>query len=85
MGHGSGDVFIGFTNGNYMPEEKGGELLSIRCFPENQMDAIFRLAAETVEESILNSMIEAKAAIGLHGEVYHSLQEFIKDSQYNGE
>ena len=80
MGHGSGDVFIGFTNGNYMPESRKRELNPIRCFPENQMNVLFRAAAEAVEEAIYHSMVYAKPARGRKGEVFHSLGEFLEGS-----
>ncbi len=80
MGHGSGDVFIGFTNGNYMPESRKRELIPIRCFPENQMNVLFRAAAEAVEEAIYHSMVYAKPARGRKGEVFHSLGEFLEGS-----
>lgn len=77
MGHGSGDVFLGFTNGNFMPDGQE-ELLCLTAFPENRMDRIFRLTAEAVEEAILNSMINADPAQGRDGKVYHSLREFLQ-------
>ncbi len=79
MGHGSGDVFIGFTNGNFMPEREEKELIPIQCFPENQMNVLFRAAAEAVEEAVCNSMVYAKETRGVKGEVFHSLREFLED------
>ena len=49
----------------------------MKYFPENQLDKIFRLVAEAVEESILNSLTCAKAMPGRDGEIYHSLSEFL--------
>lgn len=77
MGHGSGDVFIGFTNANMLPNVEKEQLRVMYCFPENQMDKVFRLAAEAVEEAILNSLVYAEAMKGLNGETYHSLREFL--------
>lgn len=77
MGHGSGDVFIGFTNANSMPDMEGEQFPVIKCFPENQLDKVFRLVAEAVEESILNSLTCAKTMPGRDGEIYHSLCEFL--------
>lgn len=77
MGHGSGDIFIGFTNGNYMPDSNNDSFQTIQCFPENQINQVFRIAAEAVEEAILNSMCYANADVGLDGTVYHSLDEFL--------
>lgn len=78
MGHGSGDVFLGFTTANALPDQEKEQFHTIRCFPENKMDNIFRLTAEAVEESILNSMVYADAVQGRNGEIYHSLREFLE-------
>ena len=77
MGHGSGDVFIGFTNANGIPDTKEEQFHMMKYFPENQLDKVFRLVAEAVEESILNSLTCAKAMLGRDGEIYHSLSEFL--------
>ena len=77
MGHGSGDVFIGFTNANGIPDTKEEQFHMMKYFPENQLDKVFRLVAEAVEESILNSLTCAKAMSGRDGEIYHSLSEFL--------
>ncbi len=75
--HGSGDVFIGFTNGNFMPEKSDMELLTLQCFPENQIDLLFRAAAEATEEAILNSLIYADSSVMLDGSICHCLREFL--------
>lgn len=77
MGHGSGDIFIGFSNGNLIGEQCEDSLIDIKCFPEDKMDQIFRLVGEATEEAILNSMLEAKTTIGINGETFYSLSEFI--------
>lgn len=77
LGHGSGDIFLGFTNRNFMPDRLEHELNIIKCFPENHMDKVFRAMAEATEEAILNSMIYANKVIGKNGKVFHSLKEFL--------
>lgn len=78
MGHGSGDVFIGFSNGNCIGDQDDYRMISLSGFPEDKMDLIFRLVGEASEEAILNSMICADAVIGVKGEIFHSLKEFVK-------
>ena len=75
-GHGSGDVFLGFSNGNCLPEQKEEMLIEMKAFPENQMDKVFRLVVKAVEEAVINSMLHAKQEIGRDGKIYHSLSEF---------
>lgn len=79
MGHGSGDVFIGFTNENYLPAAGKEKLLSISCFPEDRLDLVFRMAAESVEEAICNSLIYAHQETGVDGKIYHCLSEFLPE------
>lgn len=79
MGHGSGDIFIGFTNGNYLPATDEKKFLEISCFPEDRLDDVFRMAAESVEEAIYNSLIYAHKETGVDGNVYHCLGEFLPE------
>ncbi len=77
MGHGSGDVFLGFTNGNFMPDQEEEQLTAIRCFPEGQINLLFRAAAEATQEAIYNSLIYADRRMGIDGRIYHSLREYL--------
>ena len=76
MGHGSGDIFLGFTTGLSMGAE-GGKLPARERVPEESLDAFFRACAEATEEAVLDSLVSAEAATGLDGTVYHSLTEFL--------
>lgn len=76
MGHGSGDIFLGFTTGLSMGAE-GGKLPVRERVPEESIDAFFRACAEATEEAVLDSLVSAEAATGLDGTVYHSLTEFL--------
>lgn len=76
MGHGSGDIFLGFTTGLSMGAEDN-VLPACERVPEESLDAFFRACAEATEEAVLDSLVEAEAATGLDGTVYHSLTEFL--------
>lgn len=76
MGHGSGDIFLGFTTGLSMGAEDG-KLPACERVPEESLDALFRACAEATEEAVLDSFVSAEAATGLDGTVYHSLTEFL--------
>lgn len=76
MGHGSGDIFLGFTTGLSMGAEDGA-LPACGRVPEESLDAFFRACAEATEEAVLDSLVSAEAATGLDGTVYHSLTEFL--------
>ena len=72
-GHGSGEVFVGFSTANpYDPRDKA----SVRpgtLFREDNMDLPFRAMAECTEEAVLNSMVCAGTVTGYNGTVVSSL------------
>ena len=75
MGHGSGDIMIGFTTANRIPEQAEKELLSVRILKESALETAFRAAAEATEEAVLNSLSMAKTTTGYKGNVIHSLTD----------
>ena len=74
IGHGSGEVFIGFSTANRIPAQ--GDMLNLRSIHESHMDKAFRAAAEATEEAIILSMSHAHAVTGYSGKVRRSLSEF---------
>lgn len=74
IGHGSGEVMVGFSTANRIPT--GEDLMTLQCIPEGQIDKAFRAAAEATEEAILNSMLHADTVTGYSGKVRRSLREF---------
>lgn len=78
-GHGSGEVMIGFTTANRIPSCTEGELVCQAILHEDRINPAFQAAAEAAHEAILNSMACAKQAVGLKGEIYHSLFEFLPE------
>ena len=77
MGHGSGDVFIGFTTANRIPLHKGTDY-PIRAVREEFLDRVFRSVIECTEEAVIDSMLEAEPVQGRNGKYYHSLKEYMK-------
>ena len=75
IGHGSGEIMIGFSTANRIAAE--GEMTTLRCIHETQINAAFRAAAECTQEAALRSMLEAKTVTGFNGVVRHSLKEFV--------
>lgn len=74
IGHGSGEVFIGFSTANRIPHD--AEFMNITCIHESQINNAFRAAAEATEEAILQSMLHAETVTGYSGKVRLSLTEF---------
>ena len=74
IGHGSGEVMIGFSTANRIPERAG--CFNLRCIHESQINKAFRAVAEATEEAVLRSMYFADAVTGYSGKVRRSLSEF---------
>lgn len=76
LGHGSGDVVIGFTTANTMGKTEG--TISHEILPEHMLEQPFRMAGEAVEEAVLDSLINASATKDLQGKTVHCLREFLQ-------
>lgn len=76
IGHGSGEVFIGFSTANRIPYE--ADFMDIKSIHESHINEVFRAAAEATEEAVLQSMLHAKPVTGYSGKTRHSLTEFWK-------
>lgn len=76
IGHGSGEIVIGFSTSNTLDEAL--PVQHIQILNEKYMDDAFRAAAEAVEEAILNSMFSAGPVTGYDGKVTGSIRDFIE-------
>ena len=74
MGHGSGEVMIGFSTANRIPRDAG--VFPLLCLGEEHLDPAFRAAAEAAEEAVLRSMLLAKPVTGYSGKQRQSLSRF---------
>ena len=74
IGHGSGEVMVGFSTANRI--QNGDGCMNLRCIRESQIDKAFRAAAEATEEAVLNSMLHADSVTGYSGKVRQSLRGF---------
>lgn len=81
VGHGSGDVVLGFTTANrHEPSES--HLRPMTALSDSAIDAAFRAAVECVEESVLNSIACADSVTGSDGRnvnTLHGLPEFLPE------
>ncbi len=74
IGHGSGEVMVGFSTANRIPDDGG--CINLRCIHESHMDKAFRAVAEATEEAVLQSMLNADPVTGYSGKHRHSLKEY---------
>lgn len=75
VGHGSGEVFLAFSTANpYVSGEKA-VTYPVTAFREDDIDPVFRAAAECAEEAALNAMLTSNTVTGWQGEVIYSLKD----------
>ncbi len=81
IGHGSGDVAIGFTTANRRGTE--GDLRTVTLLNDGHLEIAFRAIAECVEEAIANSLVAADRVTGFDGEnrvTVRALSEFLPEA-----
>lgn len=76
-GHGSGELALGFTTADPLPQKSSRQLLWRRCIHENRMDLPFRAAAEASEEAILNALLAAEPVTGRAGREKPTLSQLL--------
>ncbi len=77
IGHGSGEVFIGFSTANRISAKEKHDLIPVQQLNEDKIDDVFRAAAECTEEAVLNSMAAAETVTGPGNKTRFALKEFI--------
>lgn len=58
-GHGSGDIVIGFTTANRIPQAPEAPVMAISRLADGRIDEAFRAACEATEEAVLNALCAA--------------------------
>ena len=76
LGHGSGDVFVGFSTANRILSA-APDVTDIKMLKESKLDLAFRACGEAAEEAVLKSMINAETVTGFNGNTRVSLSEFL--------
>ncbi|MFB9972850.1 P1 family peptidase [Allobacillus sp. SKP2-8] len=64
IGHGSGDIAIGFSTATKIPHSPVPEPLAFSFIHEELLEDAFRAAGEATEEAILNSLVTANTVTG---------------------
>ena len=76
-GHGSGEVFLGFTTANRIPHTTDASIMTFHQLHEDQIDLAFRAMAEATEEAVLDSMLTAETVVSANGVIRRSLAELL--------
>ncbi|WP_198160553.1 P1 family peptidase, partial [Paraclostridium sordellii] len=64
LGNGSGDIVVAFSTANKVSHYEEKDINSMKFINENKIDLIFRASIESIEESIISSMIHSKETVG---------------------
>ena len=73
IGHGSGEIAIGFSTGNIIIHDKDNDILDIKILNESKINQVFRATSEATEEAILNSLFCSNTTTGVDGHTVYSL------------
>ena len=63
-GHGSGDVFLGFTTANRTPHDPKADIQPLRAIAEERIDRLFEAAAEATQEAVLDALAASPDTTG---------------------
>lgn len=77
-GNGSGDISIAFTTANNQPHYSDKHIFDMKMFYDENIDCVFESAVEAVEEAIISSLYHAKTTVGVRGNKYMGLLEFLE-------
>ena len=76
IGHGSGEVFLGFSTTNRVPHESARAVLPCTVLHEGRIDAVFRAMGEATEEAVLRAMLCADTVTGFDGSTKYTIRNF---------
>ncbi len=77
MGNGSGEIAIAFSTANTYPLRPNDPFMTIKSLHQNHIDKVFQAVGESIEESVLNSMIASDEVTGHKGHYRDSLKNWI--------
>lgn len=75
MGHGSGDIMLGFSTANPVKTGEEQDFYGMRLLKEKHLDKAFEAVAEATEEAVLNSLAMANTVTGYNGVTRYSLTD----------
>jgi D-aminopeptidase len=79
IGHGSGDIALGFTTADPVDYKANGVVYKKSYVHDQYMDHFFKATVEVIEESIINSLLEADEVTGHLGHNRKALKHLIKN------
>nr|WP_272495743.1 P1 family peptidase [Bacillus pinisoli] len=79
IGHGSGDIALGFTTAHKIAHEDPAIFSSQETLQDHALDLVFEATADATEEAILQSMLAADTTNSRNNQKIYSLRSFIHD------
>ena len=79
IGHGSGEVMIGFSTANTIHHSEKNDIININILNENSIDKAFRAVAEATEEAVLKSLLASDTVTGFDKKTKYSINEFLNN------
>ncbi|MBM7663202.1 D-aminopeptidase [Bacillus mesophilus] len=79
IGHGSGDIVLGFTTAHKILHESSTFFSSQETVQDYALDPVFEATADATEEAILNSLLSSENTKGRNNQTVYSLRSFIND------
>jgi len=76
-GGGSGDVVLMFSTANRIPHRADEPLTQVQVLHEDLLEEVFRAVADTVEESVISSLLHAETVTGARGNKVTALCELL--------
>jgi D-aminopeptidase len=76
IGHGSGDIALGFTTANKKSHEDKSLFTNNQTIQDHYLDVVFQGTADATEEAILNSLFSSNTTVGRNRQKIYSLREF---------
>jgi D-aminopeptidase len=80
-GNGSGDVAFAFSTAQRLAHFHEGDFVTREIMKEDCIDVLFKAAAETTQEAVLNSMIASPAMLGRAGNSRPSLADWLAENR----
>jgi len=77
IGHGSGDIVVSFTTDSPVTSKAFDVTTPRQVLHDNYINKIFKAAAEVIESSIIDSMLEADEVTGFNGHNRKALKKLV--------
>ena len=77
IGNGSGDIVIAFSTANKINHYETSDIKGIKILNENKIDKVLRGVIESVEESVISSLLHSFDTTGRNGNSREALSKYI--------